>query len=125
MLSNWCYRQQGSSTSNVANAAFLPPAPEAMAAPAGIRATQGALVLGRLQLPKPVYLAQVLGEDVVPPDAAALHSFLLAALLAPHSLGVPFSEEETARAMAAQAKVVPVVHHLQACLRDVDCPHNP
>ena len=51
--------------------------------------------------------AQVVGEDVVSPDADALHSFLLAALLAPHSLGVPASEEDTARTMAGAAKLRP------------------
>ena len=48
---------------------------------------------------------QVVGEDVVPVDDPGLHSFLLAALLAPASLGVPSSEDEAACALVSQAKV--------------------
>jgi hypothetical protein len=42
---------------------------------------------------------------VVPPDDPGLHTFLLAALLAPSSLGVPSSEDDAGRALASQAKV--------------------
>ena len=48
---------------------------------------------------------QVVGEDVVPVDDPGLHAFLLSALLAPASLGVPSSEDEAARALISQAKV--------------------
>ncbi len=52
-----------------------------------------------------------MGEEVVSQDSSGLHHFLLAALLSPHSLGIPPSEDETARKFAAEARVSTLISY--------------
>lgn len=48
---------------------------------------------------------QVVAQDVFSQDSPGLHNFLSSALLSPHMLGIPASEDETARRFAADARV--------------------
>lgn len=48
---------------------------------------------------------QVVGYEVVSKDSSGLHHLLLASLLTPHSLGIPPTEDETARKAATAARV--------------------
>lgn len=50
-------------------------------------------------------LTQIMEDEAFPEQLAALHNFLLAALLAPAHLGVTPSEAHSARRLATKAKV--------------------
>jgi hypothetical protein len=54
---------------------------------------------------------QVVGHGVISPTLPGSHAFLTAAILSPGALGVPASEEATARRLATLAKVRNVITH--------------
>lgn len=68
-----------------------------------------------------LWLAQVLGEAIVPPESPAVQHLLMLAALAPQRLGFDPSEASTYRALPAALKVHILIHEVLLRLPRMRC----